>query len=66
MNIPIAYLNRFCHELPNCDLIVLASNTLEKNIGVRLLSKKGFRVSGYTIISENQDLYVKRSVNHGV
>lgn len=49
INIPIAYLNRYYHEIPKKDLYIVASNNIEKNIGVRFLRKKGFRVLGYSI-----------------
>ncbi|OCA83376.1 hypothetical protein A8F94_18845 [Bacillus sp. FJAT-27225] len=52
INIPYAYLNRNFHEIPkNMDLVLVVSSTLDKNIGARFLRKKGFRVSGYTMIS---------------
>jgi hypothetical protein len=49
ITIPLAYLKRNHNELPNSDLIVVASNHLEKNIGIRILRKKGFKVVGYTL-----------------
>lgn len=48
-NIPIAYLKRYYSEIPNKDLVVVASNCMERNVGVRILRKKGFNVIGYTI-----------------
>ncbi|MHC5534543.1 rhodanese-like domain-containing protein [Priestia megaterium] len=50
INIPIAYLKRNINEIPNRDLHLIVSNLPEKNIGIRYLRKKGFRVVGYTII----------------
>lgn len=49
INIPIAYLNRYYHEIPKKNLYIVASNNMEKNIGVRFLRKKGFQVIGYSI-----------------
>jgi rhodanese-related sulfurtransferase len=59
INIPIAYLNRYFNEIPNRDILVIASTSLEKNVGIRLLRRKGFHVIGYTLtgnfrINENQ------------
>lgn len=51
VNIPFAYLNRYIAEIPNREIHLVVSNSLEKNIGIRFLRKKGFRVVGYTIIS---------------
>jgi len=51
INIPIAYLNRYYSEIPNHELIVVASNCMERNIGVRILRNKGFKVVGYKVTS---------------
>lgn len=53
INIPIAYLNRSFNELPDTDIHLVTANSLEKNISARLLRKKGFRVSGYTLLTAN-------------
>ena len=53
MNIPIAYLNRSIREIPNEELHVIASDQLEKNIGIRYLRQKGYQVVGYTIVEGN-------------
>ncbi|MBT2700140.1 hypothetical protein J7E79_22495 [Bacillus sp. ISL-40] len=50
VNIPLAYLKRNFNEIPSKDIHLVVSNPLEKNIGIRFLRKKGFRVVGYTII----------------
>jgi len=52
INIPIAYLKRNIYEIPKADLHLVVSSLLEKNIGIRSLRKKGFRVVGYTIIND--------------
>jgi hypothetical protein len=54
MNLPIAYLNRHYKEIPKGTLHVIASNRLEKNIGIRFFRKKGFQVVGYTLIDNNK------------
>ncbi|WP_187118794.1 rhodanese-like domain-containing protein [Bacillus marasmi] len=54
INIPIAYLNRNIKEIPKEDLFVVASNSLEKNVGIRLLRKKGFRVIGFSIHNKQE------------
>ncbi|WP_191560408.1 hypothetical protein [Metabacillus idriensis] len=54
INIPIAYLKRYYSEIPNKDLVVVASNCMERNVGVRILRKKGFKVIGYTIPSQKK------------
>jgi rhodanese-related sulfurtransferase len=50
INLPIAYLNRYYKDIPNGELHVIVANHFEKNIGIRFLRKKGFRVVGYSIV----------------
>lgn len=52
-NIPVAYLNRNLNEIPKDNLYIVASGSLEKNVGIRFLRQKGFQVVGYTIAGEN-------------
>ncbi|WP_243290941.1 hypothetical protein [Bacillus sp. FJAT-47783] len=52
INVPVAYFNRYFSKIPQSDLVVVASNRLEKNIGIRFLRKKGFKVVGYTMINQ--------------
>ncbi|WP_132004026.1 sulfurtransferase [Mesobacillus foraminis] len=47
--IPTAYLKRFSDEIPSKEVHIVAANQLEKNVGVRYLRKKGFKVNGYTL-----------------
>lgn len=54
INIPTAYLKRNLNEIPNCDLHVVGSNLIDKNVGIRYLRKKGFRVIGYTITNQKK------------
>jgi len=54
MNVPIAYLNRNIREIPKEELHVIASDHVEKNIGIRFLRQKGYHVVGYTIVKGNQ------------
>jgi rhodanese-related sulfurtransferase len=61
INIPIAYLNRYYLEIPNVDLYIVASDSVEKNIGIRLLRKKGFRVIGCSIQSNENKLSIKNN-----
>jgi rhodanese-related sulfurtransferase len=53
INIPIAYLKRNYQEIESKKVHVIASDHLEKNMGIRLLRKKGFKVMSYTIINGN-------------
>jgi rhodanese-related sulfurtransferase len=54
LNIPIGYLKRNYREIPNGDIHLVVSSLIERNIGVRFLRNKGFRVIGYTILNDNQ------------
>lgn len=49
INIPVAYLNRYFHEIPDKQIHVVAANPLEKNISIRFLRKKGYHVKSYTL-----------------
>lgn len=60
VNIPIAYLNRSIAEIPNREVYIIASSSLEKNLGIRLLRKKGFRVVGYTIYDTDASIKVSK------
>lgn len=57
INIPIAYLKRNINQIPNNDLHLVASHSLEKNVGIRFLRKRGFRVAGYTIINDHRTFF---------
>lgn len=50
--LPVAYIKRFHHELPNGSLYVIASSIVEKNIGIRLLKRHGYQVAGYTVLDK--------------
>ncbi len=62
INIPIAYLKRNLHEIPDARLHVVGSSIVEKNIGIRLLRQNGFQVKGYTIFDQNQFVSEKKVV----
>lgn len=49
INIPVAYLSRYFHEIPGQQVHVIAANSLEKNISIRFLRKKGYHVQSYTL-----------------
>lgn len=63
INIPVSYLNRFSTEIPKGKLYIIASNNLEKNVGIRLLRKKGFQVVGYTLTSHKPKLLYEDNIN---
>lgn len=52
-NIPIAYLHRFIHEIHAKEVHIIIDNHFDKNMGIRLLKKKGIKVSGYTIMNSH-------------
>jgi rhodanese-related sulfurtransferase len=47
LNIPYAYLKRFYKEIPNRPIHVIASDELERNLGLRFLLHRGFHVTSY-------------------
>lgn len=56
INIPLAYLKRYYKELPNSDLVIVASNHLELKMGIRILRKRGFKVVGYTLTNHKHEV----------
>ena len=55
MNIPVPYIKRHYKDIKSNDLIVAASNRLEKNVGIRILRRKGFKVVGYILIDSYKE-----------
>lgn len=55
LNIPVAYLKRYFNEIPKDKIFIVASDTIEKNISVRFLRRKGFNVVGYTFINNTRE-----------
>jgi len=53
--IPTAYLNRYMKEIPDKEVHLVASSEMEKNVGARMLHKKGIKVTGYTVINFSQE-----------
>ncbi|ADH99502.1 rhodanese-like domain-containing protein [Salisediminibacterium selenitireducens] len=46
-NVPLAYLNRhYPKEMPQ-EVVIVANDRVEVNLSCKLLSKKGYHVSGY-------------------
>ncbi len=49
INLPIPYINRHINDIPYNQIHLVASSSLEKNVGVRLLRKKGFKIVGFSM-----------------
>lgn len=49
VNLPIPYINRHIQEIPHNQIHLVASNPLEKNVGVRILQKRGFKIVGFSM-----------------
>ncbi|MFZ3578329.1 hypothetical protein [Virgibacillus sp. DJP39] len=61
--LPLPYLNRHYTDLPiEKDIIVVASDQVEVNLGARFLRKKGYNVVGFYLPSQVR----KDSYNYGV
>jgi hypothetical protein len=43
-NLPIPYINRHIKDIPYNQIHLVASSSLEKNVGIRMLRKKGFKM----------------------
>lgn len=49
IHIPIAYIKRKYQEIPGRHVHIIVDNEIEKNMGVRLLRRKGINVVSYTM-----------------
>ncbi|MEO2076235.1 MAG: sulfurtransferase [Bacillus sp. (in: firmicutes)] len=52
VNIPYAYLKRYYKEIPNKKLLIIASDSIEKNLAIRFLRKRNFSIQGFMILDE--------------
>jgi len=50
-NLPLAYLKRHYQTIEKRDIVVVASDSVCKNLGTRFLKRKGFNVIGYSFTS---------------
>lgn len=50
INIPVAYIERYHEEIPRDKVHLVVHDELEKNIGVRMLRKKGIQVISYSVM----------------
>lgn len=49
IQIPYAYLARYYHEIPNEPIHLIVTNTLDRNLSIRFLKKKGFHIQSYSL-----------------
>lgn len=49
LSMPAAYLLRYMGEIPGKQVHIVASDRLEKNWAIRVLRKKGYHVTGYSL-----------------
>ncbi len=54
--IPAAYLARYASEIPGEKVLIIASDHLEKNWGIRELRKKGIKVVAYTLAGKEEGM----------
>jgi rhodanese-related sulfurtransferase len=50
LNIPYPYLKRYYREIPKGNVIIVASDLIEKNLAIRFLLKRKFSISGFIIL----------------
>lgn len=55
MNLPFSYLMRSYKEIPKQPIHLIATDAIEKNLGARLLQKKGFDVVSYSLTAQNSE-----------
>ncbi|MCT8139214.1 sulfurtransferase (plasmid) [Anaerobacillus sp. CMMVII] len=49
-NLPYAYLKRHHDQITSCEVVVVASDPVLKNLSIRFLKGHGFKVVGYQLI----------------
>lgn len=52
--IPCGYIRRHSSDIPDGPIVVMGSNSVECNVGVRQLKRLGFQVDGYVIIESDK------------
>lgn len=52
--IPCGYIRRHSSDIPDGSIVVLGSNPIECNVGIRQLKRLGFSVEGYIIIESDK------------
>lgn len=52
--LPCGYIRRYASDIPEGHVIVMGSNFVECNVGVRQLKRLGFDVKGYLIIGSDK------------
>ncbi|PFA70159.1 hypothetical protein CN378_02320 [Bacillus sp. AFS015802] len=52
--LPCGYIRRYFSDIPSGPLVVMGSNLIECNVGVRQLKRLGFSVEGYLIIDDGK------------
>ncbi|MFI8687460.1 hypothetical protein [Rossellomorea sp. NPDC077527] len=52
--LPCGYIRRYFSDIPEGPLLVMGSNLIECNVGVRQLKRLGFNVEGYLIIGSDK------------
>lgn len=50
LNLPYAYLKRHYKQITSCQVVVVASDPVLKNLSIRFLKGQGFNVVGYQLI----------------
>ncbi|MYL59452.1 hypothetical protein GLW20_18250 [Virgibacillus halodenitrificans] len=51
--LPLPYLKRHYHEIPNKRIILIGTDLVEKNLAARFLKGKGIEVTGYCLCLSN-------------
>jgi rhodanese-related sulfurtransferase len=54
VNLPYAYLKRYYKEIPKKKLLIIASDSIEKNLAIRFLKKRQFSIHGFIILDEKR------------
>ncbi|MBD1380406.1 hypothetical protein [Metabacillus arenae] len=53
-HIPFGYLHRYYPEIPEKQVFIVAESSLEKNLSIRLLKRKGFKIAGVYVTNQKK------------
>ncbi|MBB5324942.1 rhodanese-related sulfurtransferase [Anoxybacillus tepidamans] len=59
ISLPLSYLKRNYEQLPYKDVIVVTSDSITTNLGVRKLKRYGFRVKGVCCVEQQVQTKIK-------
>ncbi|WP_226582769.1 rhodanese-like domain-containing protein [Halobacillus litoralis] len=53
--LPLSYLKRYVYEIPDQPIVLICSDSTERNLAARFLRRKGYEVVGYTLTEGSEE-----------